>query len=119
MNTRFLQLIAACSTTLVLLSQPALAHDPAEHAKEAASAKAAPNCAAMQSMDRSKMDMNDPVMKAMHARCAAKMRAEPNSMSNMDHSKMEGMDHSQMNMGSKPPAPSNKPAPSANGHEGH
>lgn len=93
------------AAALFSLTQGAFAHDPAEHAKEAADAKAGPNCAAM---DHSKMDMNDPVAKAMMAKCANS--AKPAGMKDM-----EGMDHSKM---AKPEAP--KPATSHNdGHKGH
>ncbi|SEQ17852.1 hypothetical protein SAMN04488038_104192 [Solimonas aquatica] len=68
-------------------AQLASAHDPAEHAKEAAAKNAAPDCAAMNNMDSSKMDMNDPVMKAMMAKCGG-----------MNHDDMQGMDHSKMDM---------------------
>ncbi len=81
----------------------AIAHDPAEHAKEAAAKNAPPDCAEMKNMDRSKMDMNDPVMKAMMAKCGAAM----------DHSGMEGMDHSRM--GTKPSSSATKP----DAHGGH
>lgn len=81
----------------------AIAHDPAEHAKEAAAKNAPPDCAAMKNMDHSKMDMNDPVMKAMMAKCGAAM----------DHSGMEGMDHSKM--GAKPSGSATKP----DAHGGH
>lgn len=57
---------------LVLSAQTALAHDPAEHAKEAA-AKTGPDCAAMQNMDMATMDMKDPVMQAMHRQCMKPM----------------------------------------------
>ncbi len=58
------------STLALCLSIPlANAHDPSEHAKESNAAKAGPDCAAMKAMDHSKMDPNDPVMKAMNARC--------------------------------------------------
>jgi uncharacterized protein involved in copper resistance len=77
------------------------AHDPAEHAKEAAARNAAPDCAAMKDMDHSKMDPNDPVMKAMMAKCG-----------NADgHS---GMDHSQMQRGT-PPASAPGTPPDAHG----
>lgn len=46
------------------------AHDPKEHEKEAAAAQAKPDCAKLKTMDTSKMDPNDPVMKAMMAKCA-------------------------------------------------
>lgn len=63
-TTRFLSILVL-STSIPL----ACAHDPKEHAKEAAAAKAGPDCAAMKDMDHSKMDPNDPVMKAMMAKC--------------------------------------------------
>ncbi len=79
-------------TTLIaaflFTAQGALAHDPKEHEKEAAAAKAGPDCA---SMDMSKMDMNDPVMKAMHDKCAKKPMPA-GDMKNMKGMKgMEGM----------------------------
>lgn len=81
------------STTLAVIlltfSQGAFAHDPAEHAKEAAAAKAGPKCEAMKMMDHSKMDPNDPVMKAMMAKCAGSQKpAQQKGMESMDHSKM-------------------------------
>lgn len=50
----------------------------------------------MKDMDMSKMDMNDPVMKAMHDKCMAQMKHD-----NMEHGAtthegmkdMPGMDH--------------------------
>ncbi len=51
-STRFLSILA------MSVSMPlAYAHDPKEHAKEAAAAKAGPDCAAMKGMDHSKMPM--------------------------------------------------------------
>lgn len=97
------------STTLavILLSfaQGAFAHDPAEHAKEAAAAKAGPNCEAMKTMDHSKMDPNDPVMKAMMAKCAGQKKS-------VDEKGMDGMDHSKMPM----PATAPKKADAHGGH---
>lgn len=63
-STRLLSILA-----LSFCMPLAYAHDPKEHAKEAAAAKAAPDCAAMKDMDHSKTDPNDPVMKAMMAKC--------------------------------------------------
>ena len=67
---------------MLTLAQSAFAHDPAEHEKEAAAAKADPDCTAMKNRDHSKMDMNDPVMKAMMSRCAAtpKKAADPKTV---------------------------------------
>jgi len=70
------------------IAQGAFAHDPAEHAKDAAAAKAGPNCEAMKMMDHSKMDPNDPVMKAMMAKCAGSQKPQQKGMESMDHSKM-------------------------------
>ena len=80
------------------------AHDPAEHAKEAAAKNAAPDCAAMNDMDHSKMDMNDPVMKAMMAKCGG-----------MNHDDMKGMDHSKMDMKSTKTPAKTPAAPDAHG----
>lgn len=61
--------ITLVATALVIV-QNTYAHDPAEHAREAAEAKKGADCAAMKNMDMSKMSPNDPVMKAMMAKCA-------------------------------------------------
>lgn len=99
-NTLRLTLTAA----LVAVSQGAFAHDPAEHAKEAAEARKGADCAAMSKMDMSKMDPNDAVMKAMMAKCSKQMPTE--------HKGMEGMDHSKMPMPAAAPKKSTR-------HEGH
>ena len=52
-------------TPVLLLSLNAWAHDPSEHMKNSEKA----DCSAMQGMDQSKMDMNDPVMQAMMQKC--------------------------------------------------
>lgn len=103
-NTLRLTLAAAMLT----LAQSTFAHDPAEHEKEAAAVKAGPDCAAMKTMDHSKMDMNDPVMKAMMTKCAgSKKPADKQGMKGM-----EGMDHSKMPM---PAGDAKKP----DAHGGH
>ena len=106
-------------TILTLLSTMALAytaqaHDPAEHMKDAEN----PNCAAMNDMDHSKMDMNDPVMKAMMTKCMESMHADEEATetsmdghsAHMNHdasqkdatqpncAAMNEMDHSKMDM---------------------
>ncbi len=43
----------------------AQAHDPSMHKEKAEK----PDCAAMENMDHSKMDANDPVMQAMMKKC--------------------------------------------------
>lgn len=68
MNTTSLRLALALAALTIALNVSA--HDPKEHEKEAAAAKAKPDCAKMKTMDMSKMDPNDPVMKAMMAKCA-------------------------------------------------
>ena len=68
MNTRFLRLALASIGLSFALN--ASAHDPKEHEKEAAAAKVGPDCAKLKTMDTSKMDPNDPVMKAMMTKCA-------------------------------------------------
>lgn len=100
-STRFFSILA------LSVSMPlAYAHDPKEHAKEAAAAKAAPDCAAMKDMDHSKMDPKDPVMKAMMAKCGGAMK----------HDDMQGMDHSKMPMPTSPAAPA---APAHDAHGSH
>jgi len=93
------------AAALLALTQGAFAHDPAEHAKEAADAKKGANCESMKGMDMSKMDPNDPVMKAMMAKCAGSQKPA-------DQKGMEGMDHSKMPMPATAPK---KP----DSHEGH
>lgn len=83
------------TTSAIVLAfsvQAALAHDPAEHAKEAAAANAAPDCAKMKEMDMSKMDMNDPVVQAMHKKCmGAGKGMDMNGMHDMKNMDMKGM----------------------------
>lgn len=67
------------SAALLTLAQGAFAHDPAEHAKEAAAAKAKANCAAMKNIDAAKIDPNDPVMKAMMIKCSKQAAADRHS----------------------------------------
>ena len=56
-------------TAALLVSMLAAAHDPREHAKESE----APDCQSLALMDHAKMDMDDPVMKAMFAKCKGAM----------------------------------------------
>ena len=51
----------------MLVNGSTYAHDPSEHTGKAEK----PKCEAMENMDRSKMDMNDPVMQAMMKKCKA------------------------------------------------
>lgn len=64
-NTIRIALVAV----VIVIAQDAFAHDHAEHAREAAETKKGANCAAMKDMDASKMNSNDPVMKAMMLKC--------------------------------------------------
>ncbi len=64
------QIIHTILTGLLVLATPvAFAHDPAEHAQEISTAGAGPDCTAMKNMDMSTLDMNDPVVQAMHQKC--------------------------------------------------
>ena len=76
----FTPIIAIAALNVAFLAQ---AHDPKEHMKDAKN----PNCAAMQDMDHSKMDMQDPVMQAMMKQCAPNMHHEEseNDEAQADH----------------------------------
>jgi hypothetical protein len=63
MKLKYLSPIIAFA--ILSAASSAQAHDPNEHMKDAEK----PNCNAMENMDHSKMDMNDPVMKAMMKQC--------------------------------------------------
>ncbi len=82
----------AITVFFALSTQVVWAHDPAEHAKEAAE-----KCAAMQKMDMSKMDMSkmdskDPAMQSMMQKCAKKTSTNVHDvMPAMDHSHMQNM----------------------------
>ena len=80
----------ALAATVFFFAPGSFAHDPAEHAKEAAAAKARPNCEALKTMDHAKMAPDDPVMKALMMKCAKQKPA--------GHQDTEGMDHSTMPM---------------------
>jgi hypothetical protein len=63
MNTKTIPIAALIS--LSLLSFSAAAHDPSLHKKS----DEKPNCAAMKDMDHTEMETDDPVMRAMMAKC--------------------------------------------------
>jgi hypothetical protein len=74
----------------------AQAHDPKEHMKDAED----PNCAAMKTMDHSKMDMNDPVMQAMMEQCTEDMHHNESEKDDaradlQDNEKIPGEQHSE------------------------
>ena len=92
MRSKFLTLSIAISTLAFTLS--AQAHDPKEHM----------NNAAMENMDHSKMDMNDPVMQAMMKQCMGDMEG------------MEGMSGSEAPQGAKPAQHGNESSTEQTGH---
>ena len=86
MKNRCIFLLTIVTTLFTVSAQ---AHDPAMHEKEAKTA----DCDQMKNMDMSKMDPNDPVMKAMHEKCAAGTKHEPTDKGNMHDMKgMKGME---------------------------
>lgn len=56
----------ALSLTLAALSCSTLAHDPSTHEQKDATS---PDCSSLKDKDASKMDMNDPLMRALHDQC--------------------------------------------------
>ena len=84
----------ALSLTFAVLSCPTLAHDASMHEPTDA---AAPDCSSLKTMDASKMDMNDPLMKALHDQCKNTMPRD--SMQGQDMKDMPGM-----NMGADQPS---------------
>jgi hypothetical protein len=87
MKLKSLSRFAALPVLVIALSVQA--HDPKEHRQDAEK----PDCKAMKDMDHSKMDMNDPVMKAMMQKCMKDMHhdeeeeASDSSTPNEDHGK--------------------------------
>ncbi len=55
------------------IALPAFAHDPSMH--KGGDAKT-PDCEQMEKMDMGKLDQNDPVMKAVRAKCMAAMAGD-------------------------------------------
>lgn len=78
------QIVFLLSASALLLSISTFAHDPSEHTTESQK----PDCSAMQNMDHSKMDMNDPVMQAMMQKCMKDMHGE-HTQTNLDHTAHE------------------------------
>ncbi len=77
----------ALSLTLAVLSCPALAHDASMHEPKDA---AAPDCSSLKTMAASKMDMNDPLMKALYDQC--KNTLPQDAMHGHDMKEMPGLD---------------------------
>ena len=98
MRSKFITLSIAISTLAFTLS--AQAHDPKEHMNNAEK----PDCAAMENMDHSKMDMSDPVMQAMMKQCMGDMEG------------MEGMSGSEAPQGAKPAQHGNESSTEQTGH---
>ena len=66
---------AVAVATGLFIAAPLLAdHDQPGHTHGQKQGQAEPDCAAMQTMDHSKMDMNDPDMLAMMKKCMPSMR---------------------------------------------
>ena len=72
----------AFTIAVAATASPTLAHDPGQHRKQGG---AAPDCSSMNDMDMSKMDMNDPVMKAMHDKCMSQMHGGGHGADAMGH----------------------------------
>lgn len=97
--------VALMGVLMMAGEQATWAHDAAEHAKEAAEAKASVHCEDMQKMDISKMKANDPIMQAMMSKCTKKTAKSDKTDSKtpaIDHNQMQSMptniDHSKMKM---------------------
>ena len=84
----------ALSLTFAVLSCPTLAHDASTYEPTDA---AAPDGSSLKAMDASKMDMNDPRMKALHEKCKNTMPRD--AMQGQDMKDMPGM-----NMGTDQPS---------------
>lgn len=73
----------------------ASAHDPSEHTSQSEK----PKCEAMENMDQSKMDVNDPVMQAMMKKCTVALNdseqgEHPKSASDDENEHQTESDHS-------------------------
>ena len=101
------------SLALTGWAMPSSAHDPKEHQKEAAQTA---DCSKMKSMDMSKMDMNDPVVKAMHKKCSAYMSKPGSEHEATEHGTTEHDGHTGHDDAIHPSAPkdSSASAPATN-----
>ncbi|WP_206441557.1 hypothetical protein [Amphritea opalescens] len=75
------QLSVLIAAPALMLAFAAQAHSEKEHMKTAEN----PDCAAMSTMDHSKMDMNDPVLMAMMQQCMSTMQHEPVKAESASH----------------------------------
>lgn len=96
------------ASAFLLNTMQSFAHDPSLHQQNAQK----PECASMKNMDMSKVDMNDPVMKAMHDKC----------MGAADHDGDDhhgSTDHSKAQTPAPVQVPSDKGTPKPDDHGGH
>ena len=84
MKRKILSWQATLAVSALLLAFSVQAHEPEKHLKEAKK----PECAAMKTMDPSKMDRDDPVMQAMIQKCRDEMHQDESGPhgSHSDHS---------------------------------
>ncbi|MBG57798.1 MAG: hypothetical protein CMK46_05855 [Porticoccus sp.] len=84
MKRKILYWQATLVVPALVLAFSVQAHEPEKHMKEAEK----PECAAMKTMDPSKMDRDDPVMQAMMQKCMDEMHQEESRPdgSHADHS---------------------------------
>ncbi len=71
MNTRSTLLL---SLIVLSTSTTAFAHDPSEHKNDSEQ----PNCEALNTMDHTKMDVNDPIIQAIMEQCGTHHNHEQN-----------------------------------------
>lgn len=91
-SSRFLAILS-----LSLFASIAAAHDPKEHAREAAAAKAGPDCAALNQAGASSAEANDVVAQALKARCANVAGESSQGDSKIDANQGDGADDAHSN----------------------
>jgi len=72
--------LSSTAMTALLFSLSVQAHDPSMHKGDAEQ----PDCTAMQGIDTSKMDANDPVLLAMMKKCAKRQHKSATADSEQD-----------------------------------
>jgi hypothetical protein len=83
-----LSLLFSGILSMALSAAPVQAHDPSEHQAESPK----PDCAAMKDMDTSRMDMNDPVVKALQEKCRMAMQQDDGKHHSPDEKQPSGDD---------------------------
>lgn len=78
-------------TSSILLASNGYAHAPELHKENKNAEK--PKCEAMQDMDHSKMDMNDPITQAMMKQCMAENHGADTHKDMMDHQETKTEKH--------------------------